>query len=309
MQVEDVVMLPGDGLVVSAGGNKIMVWDLAGGGRELATLSPHHKTITCLTVAENGASIVSGSLDRQVKRIDLQSFQVTGSLSFPSSLLSVGVHEGTVVGGMADGLVQIHEKKEDKMADGTTAGSRRRDREPRNLRYLKYTHFEPAAGDVIVDFSQREVELKHDTMLRKYEYSKALDLTLKPYVQRKKPQYAHSLFYELIRREGLKTALVGRDEKSILQLLTYLNRYITDPRFTKVLLHVANILVEICCIPQFGESKKVMKMLRDLERKLERELGFIGELTKLQGVMDLVVNPATLRYKSNRVEREVMAKS
>jgi len=48
-------------------------------------------------------------------------------------------------------------------------------------------------------------------------------------------------------------------------------------------------------------------MFRDLERKLERELRFIDELTKLQGVLDLVVNPATLSLKSNRVEKEVMA--
>merc|ERR1719383_1442099 len=123
---------------------------------------------------------------------------------------------------MIDGLVQIVQESEEKYVEGGKVDSRR-NLQQRDLRYLKYTHFTPAPGDVIVDPANRNVELKHDHFLRKYEYSKALDQTLKPFVQRKTPQYAHSVLYELMRRDALRIALIGRDERALILLLSYVN--------------------------------------------------------------------------------------
>ena len=39
--VEDVLMLPGGGLLLSAGGNTLKVWDVLGGGRLVHTFSQH----------------------------------------------------------------------------------------------------------------------------------------------------------------------------------------------------------------------------------------------------------------------------
>ena len=60
------LLLPGDTMAVSCGGNTIKIWDLTSGGKRLTTVSPHHKTITALCLADGGQSIVSSSLDRQV---------------------------------------------------------------------------------------------------------------------------------------------------------------------------------------------------------------------------------------------------
>lgn len=299
--------MPGDGLVVSAGGNQIKVWDITGGGRELVSISPHHKTVTCLCIADSGGTLVTGSLDRQVKRVDMQTFQVTGSLAFPSSVLSVGVHDKFVVGGMVDGLVQIYERKEEQYRDGVKVDSRRT-RKEKSHRYLKYTHFEPAPGDIVVDNSKTDIELKHDNLLRKYEYSKALDQTLKPFVQRKKPEYAHSLFYELMRRDGLRTALVGRDEKSLLLVLSYVNRYIMDDRFSKVLLYVAGILVDLY-LPRAGQSSKVERMFTELERKLDAEHRYVEEIILVQGAVDLIISSASAGQNCSRIEKEILAKT
>ena len=67
-------------------------------------------------------------------------------------------------------------------------------------RYLQFTHFEPREGDIVVKQSKNTKELRHDHFLRKFEYTKALDQVLKPYVQRKFPEYTfsvHSLEYPL----------------------------------------------------------------------------------------------------------------
>jgi len=307
--VEDLVILPGDSLIVSAGGNHVKVWDVAGGGRELTSLSPHHKTVTCLCIADSGGTVVSGSLDRSAKRINMQNFQVSGSMSFPSSLLSVAVDTDNkyLVGGMTDGLVQIFQKRQEYV-DGVSVDSSQRAKKKTNHRYLKYTHFTPAPGDIVVEQTNKDVELKHDMHLRKYEYSKALDHTLKPFVQRKTPQYAHSVLYELMRRDGLKSTLVGRDERSLIPVLSYLNRYLCDTRFSKVLLHVAELVVDLY-LPMSVKSNKVEKLFEDLLKKLVSELRLIQNLVELEGCLDTLISSANAGQESSRIEKEIFQKS
>jgi len=305
--VEDVVMLPGDGIIVSAAGNCVKVWDITGGGKPLASLSPHHKTVTCLSVAGESGAVVSGSLDRHAKRIDMKEFRVTGDLSFPNSLVSVAVDfdDRLVCGGMIDGLVQICTRREEILVDGQQPDSNRYTKKSENLRYLKYTTFTPMAGDVIVDKPGPKFELKHDTFLRKYEYSRALDVTLKPAIQRTKPQYAHSVLYELMRRDGLKIALAGRDEKSILLVLTYLKRYLNDVRFSEILLYVADLFIDLY-FPTSFKSEKVAKMFTDLHTIVKSELSFLEALTKLQGNIELIMSSALAGKGSSRIEKQLL---
>lgn len=46
--VEDLIVYPGGGIIVSAGGRNVKLWDILGGFREVDTLSNHHKTVTAL---------------------------------------------------------------------------------------------------------------------------------------------------------------------------------------------------------------------------------------------------------------------
>ena len=46
--VEDVIYLPSGGIVATAGGNTVKIWDLIGGGRLLHTMESHNKTVTSL---------------------------------------------------------------------------------------------------------------------------------------------------------------------------------------------------------------------------------------------------------------------
>eukprot|EP00088_Acartia_fossae_P002046 TRINITY_DN10808_c0_g1_i1.p1 TRINITY_DN10808_c0_g1~~TRINITY_DN10808_c0_g1_i1.p1 ORF type:complete len:516 (-),score=84.01 TRINITY_DN10808_c0_g1_i1:88-1635(-) len=305
--VEDLVVLPGDALIVTAGGSNVKFWDIAGGGRELVNLSPHHKTVTSLGLADNGQTLLTGSLDRHIKRVDLENFQVTGNLSFPSSILSVGAVDKYVIGGMVDGLIQIHEKRPETMVDGVKKDNKKA-RRAKNLRYMQFSHFESSSGDFIVDSQDMPIERRFDKFLRKFEYSKALNQTLKPYVLQKKPQYTHSLLYELIRRDGLKTALMGRDEFSQLVILKYLNDNITDVRFSRVLHHVANIMVDLY-LPLAGKSSKVEQAFTKLARKLEREIDLVESLTGVQGMLDTVLEASNAGQHPPRVEKEIFKNS
>jgi len=289
--VEDVLLLSGDSLFVTAGKNEVKFWDLAAGGKMLCSLSPHHKLITSLCLADNGNSLVTGSLDRQVKRISLSDFSITGSLSFPSSVLSVEVDKSDeyVVAGMTDGLVQIVKRSKGKLVPVE-----------KNIKGRKFRNFQD--GDVLVETSRVEQET-YDKKFRKFEFSAALDSTLK----KRHPEICVSVLHELMRRDGLEVALAGREGDSLEVLVDYLVKNITDVRFQRVLVYVASVVIDMYyaqpCLPDKIKSKFYI-----LKSKLERMIKYAEELMKLQGCIDLVLTTADLTTQSNRLEKSLLKK-
>lgn len=112
--VESVIFLPSGGIFISAGvlppppligasfirmilkcyfsgGTEMRVWDALAGGRLIAKVSQHHKTITCLKIASNGHKVLSGSLDRHVKIYDVGTYKTVHTLDYPNSILSLGI--------------------------------------------------------------------------------------------------------------------------------------------------------------------------------------------------------------------------
>ena len=77
-------MTPSGGLLLTAGGTMVKVWDLVAGGRLLATLSPHQKTVKSLCLSGTGKYLGTGSLDRQAHWIDLASFKTVYSTQYPA---------------------------------------------------------------------------------------------------------------------------------------------------------------------------------------------------------------------------------
>lgn len=71
------------------GGTEIKVWDAIAGGRLLAKISQHHKTVTCLALASGNKRLMSSSLDRHVKIYDISTYQVVHTLDYPNAILSV----------------------------------------------------------------------------------------------------------------------------------------------------------------------------------------------------------------------------
>lgn len=67
------------------------MWDVLAGGKLLAKISQHHKTVTCLKIASNGQRILSSSLDRHVKIYDAGTYKTLHTLDYPSSVLSIAI--------------------------------------------------------------------------------------------------------------------------------------------------------------------------------------------------------------------------
>lgn len=191
--VEALMWLPTGGIFLSAGGTSIKVWDALSSGKQIAQISEHHKTITCLRMASNGRRFMSSGLDRHVKVYDIVNYQPVHSFDFPNAVLSLGVcaNDEALVVGMVDGLISIQRMEND---------SHDAPKIPKSRKIVPVN--ETAVDEVIEDYD-RAAEAKYDRFLRKYDYTNALNAVLVNYVTNKNPHVTVSVMQELIRRKGL----------------------------------------------------------------------------------------------------------
>lgn len=191
--VEALMWLPTGGIFMSAGDTTIKVWDAFSSGKQIAQISEHHKTITCLRMASNGRRFMSSGLDRHVKVYDIVNYQPVHSFDFPNAVLSLGVstNDEALVAGMVDGLISI-QRMENESSEAPKV--------PKSRRVIPVN--ESVIDEVVEDY-ERAAEAKYDRFLRKYEYSNALNAVLISYIVNKKPHVTVSIMQELIRRKGL----------------------------------------------------------------------------------------------------------
>uniref|UniRef100_A0A182K288 U3 small nucleolar RNA-associated protein 15 homolog n=1 Tax=Anopheles christyi TaxID=43041 RepID=A0A182K288_9DIPT len=278
--VESLVFLPSGGIFISAGGTSVNVYDALAGGRLLAQLSQHHKTVTCLQLASDGKRLFSGSLDRHVKVYDVATYQVVHTIDSSNAILSLGIskNDDTLVTGMVDGLIAIYRRESDSRDEHSTQRARK----------SRYQHVYESADQQVEEFQYERIE-GHDRMLRKYEYKKALDAVMVAKVRGMWPEKTVALIKELIRRKGLHRALDDRAPESLVHFINFLTRHIGDYRFTPTLIDASNILLDVYqdSLEQFTGTI-VGKALETLANKLQTEEQLVQEFLNLQGMLDMI---------------------
>ncbi|XP_009464156.1 PREDICTED: U3 small nucleolar RNA-associated protein 15 homolog [Nipponia nippon] len=230
--VESVLLFPSGGLLVSAGGRYVKVWDVLKGGQLLVSLKNHHKTVTCLCLNSSGQRLLSGSLDRHVKIYSTTSYKVVHSFNYATSILSLALSE-----------------------------------------------------DFCVSKPVKRVLRKYDKLLKSFQSSKALDAVLEPPIRLYTPEVTVAVMQELHRRGTLRSALAGRDEKQINLLLTFVARRVIEPRFTPVLVTVADMITDIYQ-PVVGQSAIVDRQFLRLQEAIGKEIDYQEELLEVLGMMD-----------------------
>ena len=92
--VEDILPFSSGGLILSAGGPILRVWDITTGGKCVRALSNHQKTITCLSFDGEKRRVLSGGLDHMVKVYDVEDWKVVHTMRYPAPILSLAVSVG-----------------------------------------------------------------------------------------------------------------------------------------------------------------------------------------------------------------------
>ncbi|KAM8961750.1 U3 small nucleolar RNA-associated protein 15 homolog [Pelodytes ibericus] len=294
--VESVLLFPSGGLLVSAGGRYVKVWDMLKGGQLLVSLRNHHKTVTCLCLSSSGQRLLSGSLDRHVKIYSTMNYKVVHSFDYADSILSLALapDDEMVVAGMTNGVLNIkHRKLAEKNMSQAAAK-----RHPRYRMFVRGKDYMPKQDDIFVSKPVREHLRKYDKLLKGFEVSKALDVVLESQIRVQKPEITVAVMNELKRRGTLKNALAGRDEKQLSLLLTFLLKNLVEPRFAPILVNVAEQIIDIYS-PVFGQSPIIDKLFLRLKDLLDNEIDFQEELLEVLGMMDTLFATMTVKKETS----------
>ncbi|ODM94810.1 U3 small nucleolar RNA-associated protein 15 [Orchesella cincta] len=294
--VESVLMSPSGSLLFTAGLTEIRVWDCLAGGRLLTKISQHHKTITCLRFATNSKRLLSASLDRHVKVYDMNTFEVVHTYDYSSPILSMGItpNDKTLIVGMTDGIIAISRKEEESTSqDGELNDQTGHPESERRRRRGKKMYSDYAITDAGVKEVEYSSGKRYDTYLRKFRYSKALDEVLSDYYYNQHPAATVAVLQELIRRDGLKTALAGRQERQLIRVLRFLVKHLRRQRFMRILLIVAHTLCDMYA-KEVGQDPAVDHLFLRLYDEINGEVTYMTELLELQGSLDMIVAGADL---------------
>eukprot|EP00039_Didymoeca_costata_P012009 m.171831 g.171831 ORF g.171831 m.171831 type:complete len:498 (+) comp15357_c0_seq7:304-1797(+) len=282
--VEAILMLPRANSFVSAGGNKIMIWDMLGRTHALGSCSNHQKTITCLAADENFTRVLSGSLDHQVKVYDIKDFHVLHSFKFSHPVLSVALSPdySHVVAGMSNGTLHIRHRPalEKQMSFAAKRPI------PGTLKYFTRGHNQkPSTNDVQIKSEKKKKLRPFEKLLKKFQYGDALDAVI---TGRYRPLVVYSVFVELEQRDGLQQALAGRNDVSLKPILLFVSKHISNPRFSSLLLDVTNLLLDMYG-SVFGQSPMVDDCFAKLKKRIKAEVELQQQLFSMMGTLDLLM--------------------
>ncbi|XP_010523999.1 PREDICTED: protein SLOW WALKER 1 [Tarenaya hassleriana] len=298
--VENVVYLPSGGLIATAGGDTVKVWDLIGGGKMTCSMENHNKTVTSLCVGRIGGEaaepenrIVSVGLDGYMKVFDYGRAKITYSMRFPAPLMSIGLSpDGTArVIGASNGTVfagkrKAKEGEEKKSMDIWTVKSeieesRRRALRPTYFRYFQRGQNEkPREGDYMVTKTKGVKLRRHDKLLKKFRHKEALMSAM----EEKNPENVVAVMEELVARRKLLKCVSNLEEEEVGMLLGFLQRYCTVPRYSALLMGLTKKVLEMRADDIKGREE-LRGCIRNLKRAVDEEIRIQHSLMEIQGVI------------------------
>jgi WD40 repeat protein len=309
--VTQVILLPGGGSMMTAGGTTCKLWDLIGGGRLIHDFSAHQKLVTSLALDGTCTRLLSGGLDGLVKVYEFGAFQVTHQIRMGAPILSLAVSpdNSRLVVGTTDGSLHIRQRAvnmgesliEKKEAAVLRSGSYRY--------FLRGRGAEASVGlDDAITVDKKPKLKPYDKFLKAFNHSAALKSALST----NSAIIAASMLTELIARQALTQALSGlRGDDELAEqssknsgggggvalLLTFLCRYIAHPKYSALLIDVANVALDLYA-PLLGVKKtegsntsheSIESLLFKLQRKIKAEIVISKELLGVQGTLDLIM--------------------
>ncbi|XP_028762277.1 protein SLOW WALKER 1 [Neltuma alba] len=312
--VEDVIFLPSGGLIATAGGNSVKLWDLLGGGKLLFSVESHNKTVTSICVGKigtdtgeesNQSRILSVGLDGYMKAFDYANLRVTHSMRFPAPLVSVAFSPdcSTRVIGSSNGIIFAGKRKSKEKEEEEESLSnlfwrvapveqpKRKVLRPSHFRYFQSGQGrKPSEGDYVIVKPKKTKLAEHDKLLKKFRHREALVSVLSA----KSPENVVAVMEELVARRKLVTCLNNLDVGELELLIMFLQRYCSVPRYASLLFKVAKRVIEMRA-DDIKASASLRSHMRNLRRSIEEELRIQRSLLEIQGIITPLLTSAARR--------------
>ncbi|KAF9596476.1 hypothetical protein IFM89_012181 [Coptis chinensis] len=299
--VEDVVFLPSGGLIATAGGNSVKIWDVIGGGKLVYTMESHNKTVTSLCVGKLGRNegeeydqfrLMSVSLDGYMKVFDYSALKLTHSMRFPQPLLSIGFSPdcSTRVIGTSNGVIYVGKRKNKETSNvesgvGELIGfssvpePQKQVLRPNNFRYFSRGQNEkPSKVDHVIERPRKPKTAEHDKLLRKFRHKEALVSAL----NRKEPRSVMAVLEELVARRKLLKCVSNLDIEELGLLMRFLHKYTTMPSYSGFLIGFTKKVLQMHA--EDVNASDVLKWhVRQLKLSVEEEIHTHQSLQEIQG--------------------------
>ncbi|EEF38048.1 protein SLOW WALKER 1 [Ricinus communis] len=309
--IEDVMFLPSGGMLVTAGGNSVKIWDLIGGGKMVHSVESHNKTVMSVCVGkimeDEGMQyrIMSVGLDGYMKVFDYAKMKITHSMRFPAPLMSIGVSPdcmsraiGTSNGIIFGGRRKVKENEEqggrgfgDFMGLGSIGEPQRRVLRPTNFRYFHRSQGEkPNEGDYLILRPKKVKLAEHDKLLKKFRHKEAFVSVLSG----KNPEYVVAVMEELVARRKLIKCVSNLDEEELGLLLGFLHKYSTMPRHSGLLMGLTRKVLDMRA-DDIKASDALKGHIRNLKRSVEEEIRIHHALQEIQGIISPLLRIAGRR--------------
>lgn len=318
--IEAILALPTGGLVFSAGGDCVKVWDITG-GKLLQTIAGHQKTITALALNGNATRLLSASLDHNVKIHDLKDFGTTHSFAYSAPVMSVGISadDQLLAAGLQDGNLVLRKKAVAQTTEETKTGNKfsiipLAPREPgtrveprtgTKRYYMRGHHHVPSPEDFEAQPVGKKVKLKaYDKFLKKFQYHDALDCAL---ATRMAPVII-TVLEELVYRRALNIAISNRDPAGLEPLVAFIVKQIDNTRYAALLMDITNLLLDRYT-SVLGQSVVLDELFVKLKNKVEAELAFQQHSAELTGALEMILASAAgpaIAFEDKPVEEALM---
>lgn len=298
--VEQVTPLASGTTIVSAGGTEVRVWDLASGSQTpLRAMQNHARGVTCLAKNSNGSRLLSGGLDGHLKIYDTTEWKVIHGVKYPSAVLSCAVapDDRHLVVGMANGLLSIRTRsKASEVPKAVTLTSKQQRAQSKTVqRFKRGADYKGDKEGIILDDANKAKRLRnYDHAIRRYAYSDALDMVLTSGTNSGDQGGVDavsifSVLSDMRHRGGLRQALQNRDDISLLPVLNFLVRNISNERMCGVLIDVTMVLLEIYG-PALGGARTVDELLGKLDDKVRLQITRAKEAEQVLGMLTMLYN-------------------
>lgn len=309
--IEDVIFLPSGGLIATAGGNTVKIWDLLGGGKMVHSMESHNKTVTSICVGRVGNEsgeesmqyrILSVALDGYMKVFDYGKMKITHSMRFPAPLMSVafspdcltrviGSSNGTLFAGRRRKKENVESGIVDFWSLGRVEEPQRPVLRPAYFRYFQRGQSEkPSEGDYLIVRPKKLKLGEHDKLLKKFRHKEALLSVLSG----KNPEHVVAVMEELVARRKLLKCVSNLDKEELGLLLSFVQKHLTVPRYSGLLMGLMKKVLEMRA-EDIRTCDALKGHIRNLKRSVEEEIRIQQSLQEIQGIISPLLRIAGRR--------------
>jgi U3 small nucleolar RNA-associated protein 15 len=253
----------------------------------LHSLPNFSKAVTCLALNSSRNELWTGSLDHHLKTFDLSSYKVLSTTKYPAPLLSLGISDDskTWAVGMSNGLLSVHhEPTKASSVEATTSFKR-----GSWAYFMRGSLYQGTDEQVKIKATKSKKLAKYDYYLKTFQYANALDNV----IENKSAVLITSVLRELVHRDGLMTALGGRDEKTLEPIIAFLCRYMDHPKYASLLMDVTLMILEMYK-GVMTRSMVISDLLMKLRQKVKQELMVQQKMMQVTGIMESLFSHTAL---------------